>query len=128
MDARLSLGVYPPSVSGESQCPGWSPTYSGHDGRAARPPRPAGVLVVAVMGVGAMGGALATRGRERGALLFVAGTVVGAEKFTRCARLQLPSFVIGERYASAGRSSALDSTTRTLDLRALRCWSTALTN
>ena len=31
-------------------------------------------------------------------------------------RLQLPSFVIGERYASAGRSSALDSTTRTLDL------------
>ena len=94
----------------------------------ARPPRPAGVLVVAVMGVGAMGGALATRGRERGALLFAAGTVVGAEKFTRCARLQLPSFVIGERYASAGRSSALDSTTRTLDLRALRCWSTALTN
>ena len=82
----------------------------------------------AVMGVGAMGGALATRGRERGALLFAAGTVVGAEKFTRCARLQLPSFVIGERYASAGRSSALDSTTRTLDLRALRCWSTALTS
>ena len=32
-----SLGVYPASVSGESQCPGWSPTYSGHDGRAARP-------------------------------------------------------------------------------------------
>ena len=92
--------------------------------------RPAGVLVVAVMGVGAMGGALATRGRERGALLFAAGTVVGVEKFTRCARLQLPSFVIGERYmyASADRSSALDSTTRTLDLRALPCWSTALTN
>ena len=64
----------------------------------------------AVMGVGAMGGALATRGRERGALLFAAGTVVGVEKFTRCARLQLPSFVIGERYASAGRSSALDFT------------------
>ena len=51
------------------------------------------------MGVGAMGGGLATRGRERGALLFAAGTVVGVEKFTRCARLQLPSFVIGERYA-----------------------------
>ena len=80
------------------------------------------------MGVGAMGGALATRGRERGALLFAAGTVVGAEQFSWCARLQLPFFVICERYASAGRSSALDSTTRTLDLRALRCWSTALTN
>ena len=82
----------------------------------------------AVMGVGAMGGALATRGRGRGALLFAAGTVVGAEHFTWCARLQLPSFVICARYATAGRSSALDSTTRTLDLRALRCWSTALTN
>ena len=56
------------------------------------------------MGVGAMGGGLATRGRERGALLFAAGTVVGAEQFTRCARLQLPFFVICERYASAGRS------------------------
>ena len=57
------------------------------------------------MGVGAMGGALATRGRERGALLFAAGTVVGAEQFSRCARLQLPFFVICERYASAGRSN-----------------------
>ena len=126
--AAASLGVYPASVSGESQCPGWNPRDWGE--RRGRRGRPAagGVRVVAVMGVGAMGGALATRGRERGALLFVAGTVVGAEKFTWCARLQLPSFVIGERYASAGRSSALDSTTRTLDLRALRCWSTALTN
>ena len=42
--------------------------------------------MVAVMGVGAMGGALATRGAEAGGLPFAAVTVVGVEKFTWCAR------------------------------------------
>ena len=53
----------------------------------ARPVRPAGVRVFAVVGVGAMGGALATRGRENGDLAFAAASVVSAEKFTWCARL-----------------------------------------